>query len=523
MQSLFEKLIKYPVILLIVLAVTSVWTAEEPAAAKVATAQASEEKAVSDEEIGALSEGRKFIPSVEEPVGKEPVAEEPIAEQAAAEKPAAEQAAADEPVGDEEVGGLSEGRKWIPAVSFPPTDPDSIEGEIYFWDRAFHIDFAHSNMHISKKRGIEFTRDDTEFYLRIGGRIYVDVVKYFEDKNDLGSNGIGIRNFTIDMNGRFTKNWLYRLSWGGFTSGGKIDGSGAFIDDAYVSYNGFEKVALVLGQHSEPFSLEEMSSSLVTTFMERALPNALVTGTNLGASFSTYRSWWGITAGVFAEDLSNGSDLSDQGYGLTGRIHFNPGHREDRVYHLGTSLSARDISDTDSFYYRRRPESGLTDVRYVDTGDLFDPEHVYRYNIEAAVLAGPLSIQGEYIGARNTRESGIGDLDFSGWYGFVSWFPTGGNRNYFPDEGIFGYPEIKSKYGELELAARYSTLDLNDGFVRGGTEKNITLGINWYFSRHMRLMVNYIFVDNDIFANADRTVEGNDDPQILQFRFQYRI
>jgi hypothetical protein len=42
-------------------------------------------------------------------------------------------------------------------------------------------------------------------------------------------------------------------------------------------------------------------------------------------------------------------------------------------------------------------------------------------------------------------------------------------------------------------------------------------------SRHIRLMANYIFVNNDIFANADRTVEGNDDPRILQFRFQYRI
>ena len=431
--------------------------------------------------------------------------------------------AQEETPADEEVGGLSEGRKWIPEVSFPPSDKDSIEGELYFWDRDFHIDFTNSALHISKRRGIEYSIDESDFYLRIGGRIFIDVVKYFEDKKDLGDGGIGVRNFTIDMNGRFTKDWLFRFSWGGFTSGGRFSGSGAFIDDAYVSYNGFEQVALVFGQHDEPFGLESMSSSLVQTFMERGLPNALVPGTNLGASLSTYRSWWGLTAGVFAEDLSNGSDLSDQGYGFTGRIHFNPGHREDRVYHLGTSLSARDISDTDSFYYRRRPESGLTDVRYVDTGDIFNPEHVYRYNIEAAVLAGPLSVQGEFIGVRNTRESNLEDLGFSGWYVFVSWFPTGSNRNYFSEEGIFGYPEIKSKFGEIELAARYSTLDLTDKFVRGGTEENITLGINWYISRHTRMMLNYIFVDNDLFANADGTLKGNDDPQILQFRFQYRI
>ncbi|MHC5142783.1 MAG: OprO/OprP family phosphate-selective porin, partial [Planctomycetota bacterium] len=199
------------------------------------------------------------------------------------------------------------------------------------------------------------------------------------------------------------------------------------------------------------------------------------------------------------------------------------GHREDRVYHLGSSFSARDISDTDSFYYRRRPESGLTDVRYVDTGDIFNPENVLRFNLEAAVTAGPFSVQGEFIGSRLTSDIGLGDLDFYGWYGFISWFPTGGSRNYFPNEGIFGYPDVKSKHGEVELAVRYSMLDLNDGPIRGGIEKNITFGVNWYLSRHMRLMANFIIVDNDFFADADRTLEGNDDPRILQFRFQYRI
>ena len=436
---------------------------------------------------------------------------------------AAEEPTTDEPAEEEEVHGLSEGRKWIPEISFPPADKDSIEGEVFFWDRAFHIDLAHSSLHLSKKRGIEYSRNESEFYLRVGGRIFIDGVKYFEDKNDLGDKGLGLRNFMIEMNGRFNKQWLYRLSWGGFTSGGRFDGSGAYLDDAYVSYNGFDKIALILGQHSEPFSLEDMSSSLTSTFMERGLPNALVTGTNLGASFSTYRSWWGLTAGIFAEDISNASDLSDQGHGFTGRIHFNPGHREDRVYHLGSSFSARDISDTDSFYYRRRPESGLTDVRYVDTGDIFNPENVLRFNLEAAVTAGPFSVQGEFIGSRLTSDIGLGDLDFYGWYGFISWFPTGGSRNYFPNEGIFGYPDVKSKHGEVELAVRYSMLDLNDGPIRGGIEKNITFGVNWYLSRHMRLMANFIIVDNDFFADADRTLEGNDDPRILQFRFQYRI
>jgi phosphate-selective porin OprO/OprP len=405
-----------------------------------------------------------------------------VAEVWAAEEPVIEEPATEEPVIADEVNELGEGRKWIPEESFPSVDPGSVEGYVYFWDRDFNIPLPNSNLLLSRKRGLEYTINDSDFYLRVGGRIYLDFVQYFENKNDLGDNGPGIRNVTIEMNGRFTKQWLYRLSWGGFTSGGEFDGTGVFLDDAYLSYIGFEKTAIVVGQQKEPFSLEHMSSSLATTFMERGLPNALVTGTNLGVSFSTYRSWWGLTAGVFSKNFATSTDLSDQGQGFTGHIHFNPGHSEDKTYHLGTSFSARDISDTGSF-----------------------------------------SVQGEYINARITRDTGFGELDFSGWYVFASWFPTGGSRNYFSNEGIFGYPDIKSKYGEVELAVRYSMLDLTDGLVRGGTEQNITLGINWYLSRKIRLTANYIMVNNDEFANADGTLEGDDDSHILQFRFQYRI
>lgn len=44
--------------------------------------------------------------------------------------------------------------------------------------------------------------------------------------------------------------------------------------------------------------------------------------------------------------------------------------------------------------------------------------------------------------------------------------------------------------------------------------------MNWYLNPHMRLMANYIFVDNDKNADADGDLTGNDDPGIFQTRFQ---
>ena len=76
----------------------------------------------------------------------------------------------------------------------------------------------------------------------------------------------------------------------------------------------------------------------------------------------------------------------------------------------------------------------------------------------------------------------------------------------------------KSRWGGVELAARYSALDLTDDDVIGGKERNVTAGINWYLTRFVRLMFNYVWVD------AQRRGDlRTDRPQIFQLRMQLAI
>jgi phosphate-selective porin OprO/OprP len=121
------------------------------------------------------------------------------------------------------------------------------------------------------------------------------------------------------------------------------------------------------------------------------------------------------------------------------------------------------------------------------------------------------------------RSGNSPDLWFDGWYVFASWFVTGESRPYKRKVGNFGPVDAKSKYGAVELAARYSTIDLTNKDIKGGTQDNVSLGLNWYIGPHVRVMANYIFVWADDDADDNGKVIGGDNPQILQTRLQFQF
>jgi phosphate-selective porin OprO/OprP len=113
---------------------------------------------------------------------------------------------------------------------------------------------------------------------------------------------------------------------------------------------------------------------------------------------------------------------------------------------------------------------------------------------------------------------------FSGWYVQASYILTGENRVYNPATASFTAPKpakplsIKDgTWGAFEFAARFSDLNLNDhkddasnvvtnwtsasrtytyyNTVRGGDQKILTLGVNWYPNAAVRISADYQYID----------------------------
>ena len=347
---------------------------------------------------------------------------------------------------------------------------------------------------VSTKGGLlKFSSADGTDQFQIGGRIEVDGAVYDQDERELG-NGTQLRRARLFMAGKLNDTW-------GFKGEFDFAGGSVGITDVYIQ-NTLFPWTVTLGHFKEYYSLEQQTSEKYITFMERSLPGAFFPGRNLGLGLTNGGDTWSAAFGVFGEGFKTNNDTAgkeqDAGYGATGRVTWAPFGHGDLMLHLGASASYRQLNDSHTLRYRSRPESNITNVRLVDTGVIDDSDNRTLYGLEAAGVVGPWSAQGEYFLANVDRRGG-GNVNFEGWYVQTAYVLTGESRNYSASSGKFErFTPSRSVSdggpGAWQLAARVSEVDLNDGAINGGKERNLTLGVNWFLEPTLRLSLNYVNV-----------------------------
>ena len=287
-------------------------------------------------------------------------------------------------------------------------------------------------------------------------------------------------------------------------------GGDADFRDAYIGIKKLPFGTLRIGQFKEPFSLEQLTSAKYITFLEFSLADLFAPSRNIGFAAlgctKDERITWG--AGVFTEDDDYGNATAyDDTYNFSGRITFLPWVQKNDLLHVGFGYHYQGVKEDESIRYRQRPEVHLTG-RFVDTGN-FAADGANLFDIEAAVIYGRLSFQGEYMVAC-VNSADYNDPTFQGGYVFGSFFLTpGDHRRFKKSEAAFDRVKPKNPWlgnegtGAVELALRYSWLDLTDEMITGGELNNITLGLNWYINNVTKFMFNYVHADRDEIGAAN--------------------
>ena len=324
--------------------------------------------------------------------------------------------------------------------------------------------------------------------------------------------------------------------------------------DVWLTYNPANAPLIVrIGNFETLNSMEQISSSNFTSFVERAAFNdAFTNARRLGAAVA-YKSKdddWRAEVGLFAGH-SIDSSLDNNGWIGAARLVYAPKALGGQL-HLGVNYQYRDFASNISggtstgtampstnqlARYRARPNSQLTDVRFVDTGN-FAASSDQILGLEGMAIFKGLYLAGEAQWAKakayragdratgtdafsggNIAITPLSDPGFFGAYGEVGYFLTGETRGYKRGDGTWARTKVlnpisKGGSGAFQIAARYEYLDLDDDALvggatnnftdgtstlaalnsrlgRGGTQSSYLLGLNWYASDYVRFLVKY--------------------------------
>lgn len=332
------------------------------------------------------------------------------------------------------------------------------------------------------------------------GRIQADSTDY-SGGNFPYVDGSEVRRLRAGVAGNLTAEWEYKVEY-------DFAPDEVEAKDIYLRYTGIENTRINIGNFKVYSSLEELTSSNNMTFTERGLPNAMVSTRRVALGYQNWSDRYSIAAAVYTHEANN----LDRGTGMAARLAYRPEMSDGSLLHLGFNI-ALEQPDADTVRLRSRPELHQDAHRIVDTGNFTDVDDTSKYGLEAAYVNGRLSAQGEYL-QKTLSRNGASDVSVDGFYAYVSYFLTADKRAYSNSDAIFGTVTPSSDAGAWEIAARFSTLDMNDGAVRGGDADAITFAVNYYMTRDLRFQANYVMTNSKRGAFSD-------DPNGLQLRVRF--
>jgi phosphate-selective porin OprO/OprP len=397
--------------------------------------------------------------------------------------------------------------------------------------------------------GVKWESADGDFTMQLNGRVQLDSqismnqagvsqTGRTNSTNDL-ADGTSIRRARLSAEGAMFKEFGYKFEYD-FTRGAGSTAGG--VTDAFMTWNGYQPLTVQVGQFKEPISLEESTSDIQTTFIERNMAmNAFIDNNNvfkMGGALKFAQPRWTAQTAIQTESVGANTSTSidtsstntngnsnrnngsgDTGYGLTGRVTGLPWFEDKNHFaHIGAAGSQRYVNINplatgagfaaggSGASFGSALNSNVDRTQILSTGILSTPNGHYstqaytRAGAEAAIEYGSASLQGEYLQTQ-VAGNGFNNNTLDGYYVFGSFFLTGESRNYVTKTGVFDRIKPNRNFsfnsgglGAWELVTGYDYLDLNSGVIHGGRADTGKVGLNWYPNSRIRVMANFIHV-----------------------------
>lgn len=319
---------------------------------------------------------------------------------------------------------------------------------------------------------------------KLGGRVNIDAGWDFAPDSTGRVDGFGseVRRARLRAEGSMPGGVGYKIE-------ADFAGSTTVLTDAFVDYKD-KGLTVTIGQHNTFQGFEELSSSLHTSFMERAaFTDAFVFERRVGASVQYHTGDLLVQAGLFTD---NTAAAPNKNWSVDTRVVYMP-KLGDAQLHLGGSFHYAHYEDGMTVRYRQRPFEHFTSERYIDTRS-FEAKSERGIGLESAIISGRFHAAGEAFWQKVGR-TGFADPTFFGGYVEAGFFLTEGDTRGYKD-GVYDRVKPhkgfdKGGIGAIEINARYDHLDLSDAGIVGGTQKGYQFSLNWSQTAYTKLMFDY--------------------------------
>lgn len=299
---------------------------------------------------------------------------------------------------------------------------------------------------------------------------------------------------------------------GGFSA--RIEGDFAAspieFTDLYLAWDR-KGINVTAGQHKAFTPIDDMTSDLNTSFMERAsIVTAFGYGRRSGISAGYSKGDFGVNAGVFTDPLLQLNDVQSNSVSIDTRAYWSPKMGKAKL-HFAAAYHLRDLNDfgLSTTRYRLRPQLRITDIRYIGTPGLVISKE-QRYGLEAAAVLGRFHSVAE-VHWLNASRTSFDNPTFFGGYAEAGFFLTNDSRPL--KGGAFGgikpkKPLASGGIGAVQVNVRYDYLDLNSKGVTGGKQDGYMASLIWTPVENFRLMGQYSklkYTDAAIAVAGDRS------------------
>lgn len=363
------------------------------------------------------------------------------------------------------------------------------------------------------------TKDGWSFKPR--GRMQLDVAGVNAPAGIANSQQLGIgtefRRVYIGFDGTMPGGFGYRVE-------ADLANSSVELTDVYLTYKPTKDVTLTAGHHKPFWGMEEMTSDLFTSFMERAAyQSAFGFERRVGLSAVYSGKTVLVQGGVFTDNAADLNNDRNNSFSLDGRVVFMPKIGDGQL-HVGGSVHFRKLNDfSTQNRYRARPFTHTTDLRLIDTNNI-TVSRERSYGAELAYTKGRFHAAAESHWLTVVRP-GVADPTFNGGYAELGYFLTDDVTPY--RAGVYDRvrpknPVDEGGIGAIQVNARYDWVDLRDAGVVGGRQQTAGVSLVWVPTDYVRFWLNYghlWLTDAAVAAVADRDYTADVIGMRAQFDF----